>query len=619
MIRRLLLVLPVTLLLLGPTLEQAYAAEPHNVILFVPDGLRALMVTPEQAPTMAALASQGVRFSNSHSLFPTFTTPNASGLATGHYLGDSGDFANVLYSGFEVPGAGMSVTPFIENDQVLGELDSHFAGNFLNETTIIEAAHAKGYNTAVVGKLGPTLIFSHTERDGLQNIIIDDATGHDDENGHPKGVALAPWLSAALTAKALPLAAPGRGENGKAGNGFTPGTLTANDKQEDYFTAIATDILLPKFKQDQKPFLLVYWSRDPDGSQHNEGDSLNQLVPGINGLTALAGIRNADSQLAKLRAALEANGLAATTDIIVAADHGFSVISKQSETSSAARASYPDVQEGFLPPGFLALDLSVALGMKLFDPDNHNQPVEASHHSRGSNGLLGKDASHPEIVIAANGGSDLIYLPGKDDKSKRLLAGRIITALLRQDFVSGLFVDPKLGSFKGALPLSAINLAGEARTPRPAIVVSFASHSTGCDQPSNCVAEIADSTLQQGQGMHGSFARGDVFSFTAAFGPDFKSGFIDSAPVSNADIGQTIAKILGLKLANKGKLTGRVIEEAMQGGVMPQVKTQILRSPPNGDGLATVLKLETVGDQRYFDAAGFVGRTVGLEDVPPSP
>ena len=38
----------------------------------------------------------GVRFTNTHSLFPTFTTPNASGMATGHMLGDTGDFSNTV-------------------------------------------------------------------------------------------------------------------------------------------------------------------------------------------------------------------------------------------------------------------------------------------------------------------------------------------------------------------------------------------------------------------------------------------------------------------------------------------------------------------------------------------
>ena len=111
------------------------------------------------------------------------------------------------------------------------------------------------------------------------------------------------------------------------------------------------------FKARNKPFVLVFWSRDPDGSQHNQGDSLNTLTPGINGPTSLAAIKNADDNLATLRKALDDLGLAATTDIIVAADHGFSTISKQSKTSPAARLEYTDVQKGLLPPGFLAMDI----------------------------------------------------------------------------------------------------------------------------------------------------------------------------------------------------------------------------------------------------------------------
>ena len=40
----------------------------------------------------------------------------------------------------------------------------------------------------------------------------------------------------------------------------------------------------------QKPFVLLFWSRDPDGTQHYQGDSLQHLTPGINGPTALAGV-----------------------------------------------------------------------------------------------------------------------------------------------------------------------------------------------------------------------------------------------------------------------------------------------------------------------------------------
>src|SRR5262245_62528027 len=107
----------------------------HNVVLFVPDGLRPVMVTLETAPAMAAIRDRGVNFRNSHSLFPTFTMPNSSALSTGHHLGDTGTFSNTIYTGYPVPPANNSVTPFIENDAILGNIDSHFDGNFVNEET----------------------------------------------------------------------------------------------------------------------------------------------------------------------------------------------------------------------------------------------------------------------------------------------------------------------------------------------------------------------------------------------------------------------------------------------------------------------------------------------------
>src|SRR5437870_12147644 len=85
---------------------------PHNLILFIPDGLRALKVTPETAPAMAAVRDKGVNFKNPHSLFPTFTTANASGMATGHHLGDTGDFSNTIFTGFPVNSAGGTTVPF---------------------------------------------------------------------------------------------------------------------------------------------------------------------------------------------------------------------------------------------------------------------------------------------------------------------------------------------------------------------------------------------------------------------------------------------------------------------------------------------------------------------------
>jgi hypothetical protein len=581
----------------------AAAQQPRNVVLFVPDGLRALLVTPESAPTMAAVRDEGVNFKNPHSLFPTFTMANASGLSTGHFLGDTGVFSNTLFTGYPVPPTN-TVTPFIENDATLGNVDAHFGGSFISEESVIAAARNQRLSTAAIGKLGPTLLFDHTDRTGEPTIIFDDWTGNE------RGIPLSPEIKDALTAAGLPLAAPPRGENDKPGNATTPGTHVANVEQQAYFAAVAAKVVLPLFKARNKPFVLVFWSRDPDGTQHFQGDSLNEHTPGINGPTSLAAVKNADDNLKTIRQALDDLGLSESTDIVIAADHGFSTISKESATSAAAKAHYADVHPGFLPPGFLALDIAKALDLPLYDPDNKNTQVGEGAHPKAGNGLIGRDPVAPDVAVAANGGSDLVYVFNRD----RALVARVAEALLAQDYVSGLFVDDDLGPILGTLPMSAINLKGAAKMPVPSIVVNFRSFSTGCEQPVLCTVEVADTRLQQGQGMHGSFSRADTMNFMAAIGPSFKRGYAADNPVSNADIGQTLARLLGLKIPFSGSLMGRVIEEALPGGGEPAVSAQTLRAQPAANGLATTLSYSQIGNTRYFSAAGFPGRTVGLTE-----
>src|SRR5262249_10834830 len=251
-------------LLGAAAVAQTQTARPHNVVLFIADGLRFRMVDDNTAPTMAAMSRQGVRLRNGHALFPTFTMANASGMATGHLLGDTGTFSNTIYTGFEVPGAGTSLTPFLENDVVLGDVDEHFAGNYLDELTILKLARDKGYSTASVGKIGPALVFDPTERSGEQPILVDDATGT------PKGIPLSADVVERRKAASLPVVAPTRGANGSPGNVNKPGTLSANVVQQDYFASVTTRVVLPMFRERNKPFLLVFWSRDPDGTQHNQ-------------------------------------------------------------------------------------------------------------------------------------------------------------------------------------------------------------------------------------------------------------------------------------------------------------------------------------------------------------
>ena len=115
--------------------------------------------------------------------------------------------------------------------------------------------------------------------------------------------------------------------------------------------------------------------------------------------------------------------------------------------------------------------------------------------------------------------------------------------------------------------------------------------------------------------MHGSFGRGDTLNFTAATGPDFMHGFVDPAPVSNADIGHTMMALLRLSPTPHGALTGRVMSEAMPGGRMTPYVRGEQRSAAAGNGLVTLLRYQEAAGIRYLDAGGFAGRTLGLADV----
>lgn len=615
----------------------------HNVIIFVADGLRHDSVNAVDAPTLLALRRRGVHFSNSHSLYPTLTTPNASAIATGHYLGDTGDFSNSEYVGYpsfnhgnfgKVPA---TPTPFLENDLVLGDVSDHVAGgNFLNEISLLAVARTHGFNTAAIGKLGPVALQDITQlapADG--HLTVPTTVILDDSTGSPGGVPVAPDIQAALSAAGLGSKPTPREQ--PTGTAFTPGTLAANVGQQRWFADAATRVILPAFARNGRPFVLLFWSRDPDGSQHNQGDSLGKLQPGINGPTSRAGITNADTNLKQLLDYLAANpAVSAVTDVFVTSDHGFATISRHEIDAGghpthayAAGFSYlnvdhkPEMPSGWLPPGFLAIDLAHALGLPLFDPDSQveaagdarYEPVDPAQpgtpnclqHPVVGDGLLGgtglvQEHLDAQVIISASGGSDLLYVPAGD----RALARKIVDFLTHQDYVGGVFVDRQLGRLPGALPLDAIALEGSARMPRPAIVVSFKSFELNHGDLLSAI-QIADTPLQEGQGMHGGFGRDSTFNNMAAAGPDFKQGFDDPLPAGNADITPTLAHVLGLELPAGGGLPGRVLAEALAGGPGPaSSRHRTIASGVTAAELTTVLEYQEYAGHKYFDRACYI-------------
>ena len=614
----------------------------RNVIIFIADGLRHDSVNATDAPTLFALRQRGVHFVNSHSLFPTLTTPNAAAIATGHYLGDTGDFSNAEYVGYptfnhggfgKAPG---TPTPFLENDPVLGDLGDHTpSGNFLNETSLLALAREHEFNTAAIGKLGPVAIQdvallkpTNGHFTVPQTVILDDSTGT------TSGVPVSPEVLSALAAAGLGKTPTPREQ--PTGSATTPGTLVANIGQQKWFADAATKAVLPAFVRSGQPFVLLFWSRDPDGTQHNQGDSLNKLQPGINGPTSRAGIANADANLKQLLDFVAADpALSGSTDVFVTSDHGFATISRHEiDATGRGSRSYstafaylgadgkPEVPTGWLPPGFLAIDLAHALRLPLFDPDSQidvggtprYEPVDPTkqatpgsrQHSLTGNGLLGgtgnvQDHIDAKVIVTASGGTDLVYIADHD----RAMASKIVEFLSSQDYVGALFVDPVLGTIPGTLPLSAIALEGSTRMPRPSIVVGFKTFQL---KPGDLLSavQVSDTPLQEGQGMHGGFGRDSTFNNMAAVGPDFKQGYSDPLPVSNADIAPTLAHVLGLELPATGRLRGRVLSEALRGGPDPAAFHHgTVSSKPTPSGRATVLECQDYQGRKYFDTASF--------------
>ncbi|MGE5243156.1 MAG: alkaline phosphatase family protein [Betaproteobacteria bacterium] len=622
----------------------------RNVIVFVADGLRHGSVNERDTPALWKVRTEGVHFLNSHSVFPTFTTANASAIATGHQLGDTGDFSNTIWTGYATfdtgnfnRGPGTPV-PFLENDQILADLDDHFHGNYLGEETLIGLARAGGYNTAVIGKLGPTgiqaidaLAPSAGRIPPSSTLVIDDATGT------PGGVPLPAAFVDTLAGLGIPPEAPGRSNgfgpgsrynNGNGGSLDRPGTLAANVTQQQWFVDVATRAVLPEFLKDAgRPFALVFWSRDPDASQHNESDSPRVLAPGINGPTSRLGVRNADRNLRELLDWLDAHpAVKANTDVIVTSDHGFATVSRREidrtgrpTSSEAAKHLYVNAQgrldtaRGTLPSGFLAIDLAHDLHARLFDAGRRvfdvarpvyqerrvDRDADIWERPSGGSAFLGVSVARPDgsdakAIVAANGGSDLIYVP---DGSRDTVEA-IVALLVKYDYVSGVFVDDKYGPIAGTLPLGAINLVGSSRLPRPAIVVAF---NVFYADPNDLqtAAQVSDTGLQEGQGMHGGFGRDSTWNNMAAIGPDFKKRFVDAAPVGNADIVPTLVHLLGLRTKSTGSLQGRVLREALAGGpAAPRIKTARQISSP-ADGRQTVLLYQELDGERYLDAGCF--------------
>ena len=480
-------------------------------------------------------------------------------------------------------------------------------------------------------EIGPTALQDVSQLASVQGVCRTPTTViMDGSTGTAAGVPVDPDIARRLEQAGLGMGPPARSQS--AGTNETPGSLAPNVAHYRWLADAATKVILPKFVASGKPFALVFWSGDPDQTQHAQGDSLNSLTPGINGPTSRAAVRNADDILKQLLDYVQQEPtLRDNTDIFVTSDHGFSTISRRAVNAAgdatksySATLTYRDadgrqeVNTGFLPTGHPAIDLAQALGLPMYAPDlqmtnadgtrvfariDPTMPrASATVRQRPVAGALiggtGRvDGSDARII--AVGGS--LYVPDRDAN----LVRAIVAFLATQDYVGALFVHDSYGHIPGALPMSAIGMVGATPVPSPAVIVGPREFALDPGDP-HMTSVIVEGGLQQGQGNHGAFARANSFNNMAAMGPGFKKGFVDNSPVGNMDIAPTLARLMGIPMPNGGSLRGRVLSEALVNGparIASQRRT--LRSDVAASGKATTLNYQQVGGQRYYDQACF--------------
>ena len=380
----------------------------------------------------------------------------------------------------------------------------------------------------------------------------------------------------------------------------------ADSARDDYFTRVVTDRALPAAKLASnagRPALIVLWQHNPDITQH---------LAGLGTLPAFEALSTTDLNLSKVQAALVSNDISDRTDLIVVSDHGFATVR-------------------------MTIDLNALL----------------------TTAGLKKALDSEDVVVARNGGSDLIYLSKTDfpsDSARHDELQKIVNFAEAQEWCGPIFSrdlapvpdqgkhhrkrsaeKPYLGWIDGTFAEQVVGIFNPSRSPD--LVISFREISdqnnnklTGPEQPAFALAAKGQTPVKNesktlvhpvkgimyadapsfttGMGMHGAAGAAELHSFGAALGPDFKRAFVDTNPTANVDIAPTITRILHLAPnggPNGARPTGRVLTEAFPGN-RPWVGTlkPIALSTKltlQGVEVTNTLRITRLGDHDYLDNA----------------
>ncbi|MEP6602465.1 MAG: alkaline phosphatase family protein [Spartobacteria bacterium] len=444
--------------------SQIIAADSRHVVVVVWDGMRPDFVSEQNTPTLWKLAQSGVTFRNHHSVYPSATNVNGVAIATGVYPGHSGILANHVYR----PELDAKKSIDVEASAVVEKGDQWSAGKYVAAPTLAELVQDAGKTTAIAtAKTVGLLLDRHVDPARAKKSVTLFA-----------GASL-PGDAAASLANTL---------------GVFPPATNAGDR--DAWTVKAlTDFLW----REQLPAFSLLWLSEPDDTEH-------KTAPGMP--AALAAIKSADENLARVLAALDRLHARETTDVFVVSDHGFSTISRSIDLSKILKAA----------------------GLRVFTEFSEEPKVG-------------------DIMMVGNGGSVLFYVMQQDAAVTR----RLVDFLQQSNFAGVIFTKQRTaGTFK----LSVAKIDNETS---PDVVLAF-RWSDSNNQLG--VPGMIDADWQRavGKGTHATLSRFDMHNTLIAAGPDFRGGLTSDLPSGNVDLAPTILRILGI---GGGNMDGRVLSEAM--------------------------------------------------------
>ena len=439
----------------------------NPILITVFDGLQSAQVTHELMPNLYSWVQGGVTFSNNHPVFPSVTRTNAATMVAGASPGAHGLAANNMVFREYDPYAAIPVL-----QPQLVDISAK-SGAILKALTLADILSLEGleYTAVVSGTSGNA--FVHNPNAGRNNGAII----------HPE-FTLPPELDYDLAKRF----------------GSWPLETLPNTPRIAHAATILTEYILP----ERNPDVALWWSSEPDKSQH---------AYGVGSSESNRAIREVDFQFKNILEDLNRKGVLDSTDLFVLSDHGYSTIREVIQLEPLLK------EAGF-----------------------------------GDGDKLGG------ISVAPNGGSALFYAYGKD----RSVCERLSEWLMVQPWCGSLISSDSVGQIQGVLPASVCGCEG-FRTPDLTMSFKWDSGLNDFGYPGHvystggAVGQGTHGSMSKHEMRNVLFARGP--SFKQEFESNVPSGNIDLAPTILHILGLQASKNMSGRVLNESLVSNTDLKD----------------------------------------------------------